>query len=248
MLAISRVNPKFTTKAFAKSTLTKDGYILEGAIPLPEIAPEYGNVLGLEIEINRPGKSKESLSGMKKPAFMERGHYPLFKIVRDPVVKNFDFSRGEFGDADHWQMPRQAEHNTSRMVPGAGIYGKNAIVMQSTKKLWNGRAELSQKCKIPEKAQYIRAGVLVKVESITSVGNLNSWRPQGFEIRFDDQADMSHDRKKAYREPIGWTRFQYIAKLSEAQKKKGFVDVYTGIRQETGLLKIAEFNIDFMEK
>ena len=88
----------------------------------------------------------------------------------------------------------------------------------------------------------------MKIESISSGGNMDSWRPQGFEIKFDDQADMSHDRKKAYRESVEWTRFQYIAKLSEAQKKKGFVDIYTGIRRETGSLKIAEFNIDFMEK
>lgn len=248
MIAISRVNPKFTSKASAKSTLTDGSYIMEGSIPLAEIAPGYGDVIGFEIEISRPGKGKESLSGMKKPAYMERGHYPLFKIVRDPIVKNFDFSQGGFGDADYWQMPRLAEHNTSRMVPGAGMYGKNAIVMQSTKKLWNGRTTLSQRCKIPENAKYIRAGVLVKIESITSEKKLYSWRPQGFFISFDASADMSHDRKKAYRESTGWTRFQYVSKLTEAQKKKGFVEICTGIRQETGSLKIAEFNIDFMEK
>lgn len=248
MVAISRANPGFRSNAVAKSTLTADGYILEGTIPLAEIAPGYGNVLGLEIEINRPGKAKESLSGMKKPSYMERGHYQLFRIVREPTVNNFDFSQGEFGDADHWLMPRQSEHNTSRMVSEAGMYGKNAVLMKSTKLLWNGRTELWQRCRIPANANYIRAGVLVKIESVSSTGNPYMWRPQGFFIRFDNDADMSHDRRKCYREPVGWTRFQYVAKLSEAQKKKGIVDVCTGLRNETGVLKIAEFNIDFMEK
>ena len=128
------------------------------------------------------------------------------------------------------------------------MYGKNAVVMKSTKRLWNGRTELGQRCKIPANANYIRAGVLVKIESVSSTGNPYMWRPQGFFIRFDNDADMSHDRRKCYREPVGWTRFQYVAKLSEAQKKKGIVDVCTGLRNETGVLKIAEFNIDFMEK
>ena len=247
VLAISRTDKAFKTNAAVKQTRTEDGYSLEISIPWTEIRPAYGGVLGLEIEVARPGETgwKESLSGVKAFAFKERSHYPLFRLQTKAAVRNGSFAKGEYGEADGWFYTPQSNSYRIEMVPKSGFNGENAVILNSTKvSPGSGQQGISQPVAVPEWATGMKVSALVEMSSCTTASRqFNSWRPQGFYLGFSSR-DMSHILHREFSVPFGWTLLQFYAPV---EKQDRHPRVECGLRQAFGNLKISEIQVNFIK-
>lgn len=247
VLAISRTDKAFKTNAAVKQTRTADGYSLEISIPWTEIRPAYDGVIGLEIEVARPGETgwKESLSGVKAFAFKVRSHYPLFRLQTKAAVRNGSFTKGEYGEADGWFYTPQSNSCRIEMVPKSGFNGGNAVVLNSTKASpGSGQQGISQPVAVPEWATGMKVSALVEMSSCTTASRqFNSWRPQGFYLGLSSR-DMSHILHREFSAPFGWTLLQFYAPI---EKQDRHPRVECGLRQAFGNLKISEIQVNFIK-
>lgn len=247
VLGISRKNQNFHTQATVKTTLTENGYWLDIRIPWDEIRPQYNGMIGLEVEIARPGETgwKESLSDAKKPAFAQRRHYPLFQAKFPHVVSNGDFADTAYGDAAQWMFGAQTKESRNRCVPKTGIDGRNAVEFRCSKLNSDHWGQfIFQQLEVPAWVRGAWVSVLAEMpECSLPNAQFYRWRPHGFFITLG-KSDMSYDRNMEFSKPFPWTLFQYYTPIQKGTDK---LDFYSGLRQALGLLRIAEVRVEFVQ-
>lgn len=62
----------------------------------------FGEIAGIDVSVGRADGSKERLKGISGSSFMNRYHFPLFRIRELPDVKNGGFEQNSYGSPDIW--------------------------------------------------------------------------------------------------------------------------------------------------
>jgi cellulose/xylan binding protein with CBM9 domain len=230
-------------KAVAKSTLTKDGYIIEAKIPWQALLSDTGYfpplIYGIEVAVDQasPGKgvNKETLSGKNLPSFKQRFHYSLFKLpskLKDDLaeegvkhigingLKNSSLiSKGKRSMPTYWWLGPKGFWQYGDF----GLNGKAGVKMSVPVKR-NDRAVISMSQKLMcEKfiGKEIIIEILAKSENLQKIGDLSYNPGLRFMVSFYGKdgkksfAAQGIGLKKSYVTPFGWSILQFTAKIPE---------------------------------
>ena len=255
--AISRVNPRFRSKAVLKQTRTEDGYILEGSIPWNEFRMPGTGRFGMEIGLHREGTDKiitprpESLSNIPEKHYRHRFHYPVFRLAPEirnaldgnSIPRNSDFSSGKYGEADQWGWLFQNSRCTVRFLPGKGFNGANAVELNATERFGKEFA-LTQNLTVPAEAKGVKLRALVKLDQITPDSKpINRYRPEGFMFQLGrwDFGNIVHSGMTGN---TPWTSVECWIPFSNKAKQ---ADLMLGLRRATGKVTISNINVEYFK-
>ena len=150
--AMNKLRGDFKSKASSTTEKTDGGYVLSISIPFNELEGLGKDcIIGMDLEIDHQnaGKTeKESLGSMPGRSYIERLHYPLFKIngalkkKLNLELQNKDFTLGTYGDPEGWCYKIFAG-TAVKTVDGIGFGGKRGLLLSFPEGSGDGKSPLA---------------------------------------------------------------------------------------------------------